>query len=190
MGGFPQDESKAFGVISWGAAAAALSCATKVIVKSPHEAMGIPTKEANAAGLKATKQVVNMLTDQQFLSIQDVNAECNIIKEEVRLIIDKTLELGAGDIAIGTVRAFEAGVIDVPFAPSMFNAGKILPARDDVGAVRLLECANLPFSNELKNFHRTKLEERGKRESRAVGFQMVIDDIYAIGRGHLVGRPQ
>jgi len=189
MGGFPQDESKAFGVISWGAAAAALSCATKVIVKSPHEAMGIPTKEANAAGLKATKQVVNMLTDQKLLSINDVDAESDVIKEEVRLIMDKTLELGAGDIARGTVRAFEAGIIDVPFAPSMFNAGKILPARDDAGAVRLLECANLPFSNELRNFHRAKLEERGKRENREVSFQMVIDDIYAIGRGHLVGRP-
>ena len=189
MGGFPQDESQAFGVISWGAAAAALSCATKVIVKSPHEAMGIPTKEANAAGLKATKQVVNMLTDQQLLSQQDVNAECNIILEETRLIMEKTIELGGGDIAVGTVRAFEAGVIDVPFAPSMYNAGKILPARDDVGAVRLLECANLPFSQELKNLHRAKLEERGKREGRDVSFQMVIDDIYAIGRGNLVGRP-
>ena len=56
MGGFPQDEAKAFGVISWGAAAAALAKATKVIVKTPHEAMGVPTKEANAAGLRATKE--------------------------------------------------------------------------------------------------------------------------------------
>ena len=189
MGGFPQDESKAFGVISWGAAAAALSNATKVIVKSPHEAMGIPTKEANAAGLKATKQIVNMLADQQLLSQQDVSAECDIIMEEVRLIMDKTLELGAGDIAIGTVRAFEAGIIDVPFAPSMYNAGKILPARDDNGAIRLLEWANIPLSEDLKNFHREKLEARGKREKRDVSFQMVIDDIYAIGRGQLVGRP-
>ncbi len=66
MGGFPQDESKAYAVISWGATAAALSGATKVIVKTPHEAMGIPTKEANASGLKATKQIVNMLKDQSL----------------------------------------------------------------------------------------------------------------------------
>ncbi|MDA8234769.1 MAG: methylaspartate mutase subunit E, partial [Clostridia bacterium] len=44
MGGFPQDESKAFGVIAWGAAAAALAKANKVIVKTPHEALGVPTK--------------------------------------------------------------------------------------------------------------------------------------------------
>ena len=45
MGGFPQDEAKAFGVISWGAAAAALAKATKVIVKTPHEAMYLQKRQ-------------------------------------------------------------------------------------------------------------------------------------------------
>ncbi|HNW36336.1 MAG TPA: methylaspartate mutase subunit E, partial [Candidatus Ozemobacteraceae bacterium] len=40
MGGFPEDESKAFAVICWGSTVAALSGATKVIVKTPHEARG------------------------------------------------------------------------------------------------------------------------------------------------------
>ncbi|MCL2406216.1 MAG: methylaspartate mutase subunit E [Defluviitaleaceae bacterium] len=189
MGGFPQDESKAFGVISWGAAAAVLSRATKVIVKTPHEAIGIPTKEANAAGLKATKQLMSMLRDQPLLDLASVDAECDIIQEEVRLIMAKTLELGGGDIAAGTVRAFEAGVLDVPFAPSKYSAGKIMPARDDVGAIRLLDCGNLPLSDELKNFHRGQLETRAKREGRTVDFRMVIDDVYAVSRGNLVGRP-
>ena len=64
MGGFPADEAKAFGVIAWGAACATLAKATKVIVKTPHEAAGVPTKEANAAGLRCTKQLTNMLLDQ------------------------------------------------------------------------------------------------------------------------------
>ncbi len=46
MGGFPADEPKAFGVISLGSTIAALAKATKVIVKTPHEAIGIPTKES------------------------------------------------------------------------------------------------------------------------------------------------
>ncbi|MCL2378096.1 MAG: methylaspartate mutase subunit E [Defluviitaleaceae bacterium] len=188
MGGFPQDESKAFGVISWGAAAAVLSRATKVIVKTPHEAIGIPTKEANAAGLKATKQLMSMLRDQPLLDLTSVDAECEIISEEVRLIMAKTLELGGGDIAQGTVRAFEAGVIDVPFAPSRYSAGKIMPARDNVGAIRLLDAGNLPLSPELKNFHRSQLETRARHENREVNFRMVIDDVYAVSRGNLVGR--
>jgi methylaspartate mutase epsilon subunit len=190
MGGFPQDEAKAFGVISWGAAVAALAGATKVIVKTPHEAMGVPTKEANAEGLKATKQLVTMLADQRMPLTHELENEMNIIIAETRSIVDKIFELGEGDAAVGAIRAFEAGVIDVPFAPSKYNAGEILPARDNYGAVRLLDCGNLPFSKEIIDFHREKIEERARYEKRNVSFQMVIDDIYAIGKGRLVGRPR
>ena len=190
MGGFPQDEAKAFGVISWGAAAAVLAKATKVIVKTPHEAMGVPTKEANAAGLRASKQLVSMLKDQDFRSIPAVVAESDIIMKEMRCILEKVEELGKGDFAVGTVAAFEAGVLDVPFAPSRYNAGKVMPARDNVGAVRFLETGNMPFTQDLIDFHRQKLEERARYEKRAVSFQMVIDDVYAIGKGFLVGRPK
>ncbi|NLX82179.1 MAG: methylaspartate mutase subunit E, partial [Proteiniphilum sp.] len=190
MGGFPQDEAQAFGVISWGAAAAVLAKATKVIVKTPHEAMGVPTKEANAAGLKATKQLVSMLKDQDFTTVPAVITESEIIIKEMHCILNKVEELGKGDYVIGAIAAFEAGVIDVPFAPSRFNAGKVMPARDNSGAVRMLDTGNLPLSKDLLDFHRQKLEERGKFEKRAVSFQMVIDDIYAIGKGFLVGRPK
>lgn len=190
MGGFPQDEAKAFGVISWGAAAAALAGATKVIVKTPHEALGVPTKEANAAGLRNTKQLVTMLRDQKMPLTHELEAEMNIISAETRSIIDKTMELGQGDMAAGAIRAFEAGVIDVPFAPSRYNAGKALPARDNNGAVRFLDHGNLPFNRDIIDFHRAKMQERARFEHRDVSFQMVIDDIYAIGKGRLVGRPR
>lgn len=190
MGGFPQDEAKAFSVISWGAAAAALAKATKVIVKTPHEALGIPTKEANAQGLRATKQLINMLSDQAFPATAEIDAEIAIIKAETRCILDKVFEMGDGDFAVGAVRAFAAGIIDVPFAPSKFNLNKILPARDNNGAVRLFEVGNLPFTQDIIDFHRAKIDERAKFEGRNASFQMVIDDIYAISHGRLVGRPR
>lgn len=190
MGGFPQDEAKAFGVISWGAAAAALAKATKVIVKTPHEALGIPTKEANAQGLRTTKQMINMLKDQSFPMTKELEIEINMIKAEARCILDKVFELGNGDYAVGTVRAFEAGVLDVPFAPSKFSLNKILPARDNNGAVRLFDVGNLPFTPDIVAFHKDKMNERAKAEGREASFQMVIDDIYAISKGNLVGRPR
>ena len=190
MGGFPQDEAKAFGVISWGAATAALGKATKVIVKTPHEALGIPTKEANAAGIRATKQVLSMLKDQTLPMTQELALEEQMIMAETRAILDRVLDLGSGDAAVGTVRAFQAGVIDVPFAPSRFNAGKILPARDTTGAVRMLDFGSIPFDESIKDFHRERIAERGRDEGRDPSFQMVIDDIYAIGKGMLVGRPR
>ncbi|MEZ7872221.1 MAG: methylaspartate mutase subunit E, partial [Eubacteriales bacterium] len=164
--------------------------ATKVIVKTPHEAMGVPTMEANAAGLRATSQLIHMLADQKMVDDSVLREEVDQIKREVRCIIEKTLELGEGDIAVGTVRAFQAGVIDVPFAPSRMNAGKIMPARDHYGAVRMLDCGNLPFTQDIKDFHREKIAQRAKFEGREVSFQMSIDDIYAISKSRLVGRPR
>ena len=189
MGGFPADEAKAFGVISLGSTIAALAKATKVIVKTPHEAIGIPTMEANAAGLRCTKQVVNMLSDQTFQN-EALELEKEIIRKETRLIVNKCLELGDGDIALGVCRGVKAGVVDVPFAPCRANAGLMLPARDNEGAVRILNFGNLPFSQDLKDFHIAKIEERAKAEHRKASFQMVIDDVYAIGKGYLVGRPR
>jgi methylaspartate mutase epsilon subunit len=176
-------------VICWGSAAAALANATKVIVKSPHEALGVPTWEANAAGLRATKQVIMMLRDQSIKDGEHLESEMSVIEEETRCILDRVLDLGEGDLAQGTVRAFEAGVIDVPFAPSRYNAGKIMPARDNEGAVRLLDTGKLPFNDRLKTFHRDRIAKRGEFENRGVSFQMVIDDIYAISKSRLVGRP-
>lgn len=190
MGGFPQDEAKSFGVIGVGAAVAALSGATKIITKTPHEAHGIPTKEANGQGIKATKQIINMLQGQTVPITKEVAAEQEIIGAETRCILEAVRAMGEGDWAKGTVRAFASGALDVPFAPSRYNTGRLLPARDNEGAVRLLDIGNLPFTDEIRDFHRQKLEERGRREGRQPSFQMVIDDIYAISKGMLVGRPQ
>ncbi len=190
MGGFPADESKAFGVISTGAAAAALAGATKVIVKTPHEAIGVPTKEANAAGIKATKVTLNLLKGQKMQMSKELETEIAIIKAETKCMIDKLFELGKGDLAIGTVKGFEMGIIDVPFAPSKYNYGKMLPARDNNGAVRYLKIGNIPFTKELIDFNMAKLEERAKFEGRTVGFQMTVDDIFAVSKGVLVGRPE
>lgn len=189
MGGFPADEAKAFGVISWGAAIAALGKATKVIVKTPHEAAGVPTKEANAQGLRTTKQLVNMLYDQAVVGPR-LEAEKAIIKAETRCILDRCLELGKGDIVVGAIAAINAGVIDIPFGPAKCNKGLMLPARDNTGAVRMLDTGNLPFTNDLKALHAEKMAERAASEGRDVSFQMVVDDVYAIGKGRLVGRPE
>ncbi|MDO5737666.1 MAG: methylaspartate mutase subunit E [Eubacteriales bacterium] len=188
MGGFPQDEAKAFAVISWGSVVAALSHATKVIVKTPHEAMGVPTKEANAEGLRCTKQIINMLGDQS-LDENSLEREKEIIRQETCTVVDACYKLGDGDIAIGTIRAVEAGVLDIPWAPSRFNRGRLLPARDNDGAVRVFSVGDVPFSQDLIDFHKQKMEERARYENREASFQMVIDDVYAISKGRLVGRP-
>ena len=189
MGSFPQNESKAFSVIALGSTLASLSKATKVIVKTPHEAIGVPTMEANAQGLLCTKQVLSMLKDQEFKT-KEVEVEKEIIKKETRCIVDKCFEMGEGDIALGVIRAFKGGVLDIPFAPSVHTLGKLLPARDNFGAIRILNPGKLPFTPEIIDFNNKKIEERAKFENREKSFQMVIDDVYAISKGTLIGRPK
>ena len=103
--------------------------------------------------------------------------------------MDKLFEFGLGDLAVGTVKGFEQGIIDIPFAPSKYNAGKMMPARDNNGAVRYLFTGNIPFTKDLLDFNRSKLEERAKFEKRIVSFKMTVDDIYAVSKGSLIGRP-
>jgi len=81
-------------------------------------------------------------------------------------------------------------VLDIPFAPSIYNAGKMMPARDNDGAIRYLDFGNVPLAQDIKDFNRNKLEERGMEENRQVSFKMTIDDVYAVSRGALIGRPE
>ncbi len=55
--------------------------------------------------------------------------------------------------------------------------------------MRLLGTGMLPLTERLKNSIGTR-SPRGVRRNRGVSFQMVIDDIYAISRSRLVGRPR
>lgn len=187
MGAFPYDENTAYGVIVLGAATASLGGAQQTIVKSPQEAMGVPTKEANAGGIKATKQAINMMACQKMAEDnKELKLEKTMIRKEVNAIINKVYELGDGDLAVGVANSFEAGVLDVPFAPSISNKGLAMPIRDDKGALRFLNHGCLPFDSEILDFHKEKISKREKLANKKADINMVIEDIYAIGKGYLV----
>ena len=187
MGGFPEDESEALALIAYASTVATLGGATKMITKTAHESFGVPTKEANAQGLKTSKLITNLLKDQKMPESEELKFEISQIKKEVDCLILAVVNAGKGDIAQGCVEAFKRGLIDIPFAPSELNNGKILPARDIEGKIRILEFGNLAFDDEIKEFHNNKLAERAKQQNREISFQMTVDDIYAVSLGNLVG---
>ncbi|MEE4279918.1 MAG: methylaspartate mutase subunit E [Halieaceae bacterium] len=189
MGGFPREEAEAYAVICQGAAAACMAGATKVIVKTPHEAEGVPTAAANRDGLRATRQTINMLAEQRKPQDHAIDLEAEMIKREVRAVLDAVFALGEGDIARGAVLAFETGVMDVPFAPARANPGVLMPVRDDHGALRVLDVGKVPLPDDVLAFHRERVAERASSEGRDADFRMVIDDVNAIADGRLVGRP-
>lgn len=188
MGGFPPDEARAYGVIGLGGVTAGIAQPDKIITKSPEEAIGVPTAEANAAGIRATRQTMEMIS-QQGVALDDVDEEQAFIEQSVRELMDAVYAAGDGDIAAGTVRAFESGQLDVPFSPSQAANGDVLPARDDDGRVRLLKFGNLAVSEGTAAVHKTRLDERAHSEQRSASFRMVADDVAAISDGRLIGRP-
>lgn len=182
MGDFPQDEPHAYALVCLGTTAAALGGATQVIVKSLHEAFGVPSKEANAATSRATKELLNMLRGQRLDEGPILRRELDMLRREVRMLLDRTLELGEGDLAQGTVRAFAAGIIDVPFSPSRWNAGRLMPVRDVSGAVRVLDPGNVPQPNDVAEFHREQLAIRGRRDKRPLDYSFVVEDVFSMSR--------
>ena len=188
MGGFPPDEARANGVIGLGGATAAIARPDKVITKSPQEFQGVPTKEANAAGLRTTRQLIDMMIEQD-VRLDGVERERELIEAATRDLIEAVEAAGDGDVAQGTITAFESGALDVPFAPSDSAQGAVLPARDDDGRVRIFEFGDLAVSDEIKEIHRNRLDARAETEGRDQSFRMVADDVDAISDGRLIGRP-
>lgn len=181
MAQFPQDEAQAAGVIALGAVIAAAAGATQIITKSVHEARGIPTPEVNAGGVRLTRYTLRTLGHWRLPSDHDLETEESMIAAEARAIVDRTLDLGDGDWALGAVRAVEAGVIDVPWSPSRFNAGRVLPGRDASGAVRYLAHGNVPVPRDVLRYHASKLTGV-RRGAPHLMSERLLDDLRAVSR--------
>ncbi len=182
MQAFPVDEPRAFAVIVLGGIIAALSGATQVITKSSHEAEGIPTKEANAEGVKATRMAIQLVRSNRFPESKEMLQEKKMIIQEARSILDKALEMGDGDPVLASLRSIQAGVLDIPWAPNQFVAGKVIPVRDASGAVRYLDHANLPFTPEILAYNLDKIREREQRDGKKVDYQAAIFDVTEVSK--------
>jgi methylaspartate mutase epsilon subunit len=188
-GQFPTDAAEAYAVLCLSVVANVIASAQIAHVKTIDEAIAIPTKESNAASLRAGKKVINILKDQKIqLDNRAIASEIEIMTMETRAIVEKVIELGDGDVAVGAVKAIESGILDNPFAATKYVAGKVLGVRDNEGAVRYLDCGNLPFSKEIVDFNKKKIAEREKAQGRKVDYESVINDLFSISQGSLVNR--
>lgn len=178
MGAWPHDEAQCAALISYGGTLAAISGAASVTTKSTHEAFGIPTPQANAEGLRMTRMAIYLARNIRLDGLPAFEQEKESICREVRPIVDKVLEMGDGDVAIGTVRAFEAGVLDIPWSPNRFVKGRILPARDADGCLRILEPGLMPFPGDVMAVHEERLRKRAERENIPYGPELAVSSVY------------
>jgi len=178
-GSFPTDEAEAYGLIALNTLVGALAKCQLIYVKSIEEGVGVPTAEGNAASVRATKYVVRVLADQIFgVSSDEVAFELELNLIEARAILDAVLDLGHGDAALGAVRAFQAGVLDVPFSPSRVARGDVLVVRDVQGAVRFLDPAGIPLPARALKMEADRLALRAHRIGRPVGYDELVADLH------------
>lgn len=185
MAAFPDAPERAEELIYHSAITAKLSGATRVIVKTPVEAYRIPTLEDNVGGIGLVMRGIAAAAGHTVDEAR-VLEESFIIRREVQSILDSVVMAGRGSIAEGIVTAFRNGYLDIPFAPSVYNRGEVITIRDVEGAIRIASFGGLQFDRELREFHRSKADERrraegGLKESQL--YLLVEQDVLQIPRG-------
>ncbi|HXR55273.1 MAG TPA: methylaspartate mutase subunit E [Casimicrobiaceae bacterium] len=178
MGAWPKDDAQAASLLSYGGTLAAIGGAVSVTTKSTHESEGIPTPQANAEGLRITRMAVYCARGIRLDGLPEYEAEKALIAREVHAIVDKVLEMGDGDAALGTVRAFSAGVLDVPWSPNRHVKSRVMPARDASGYIRILDPAGLPLPRDVLDIHRSGLEARAAKEGISCDRELAIRSVY------------
>ncbi len=186
----PQGMGGAFAYLNYTAMVAALAEAEAVFVRTIDEGAGVATRESHALSYESANWILNVVRTQRIkFEIEAVETEEKVTEVEVRAILDKVLELGDGDIVIGSIKGVEAGVIDSPFSPNINIKDKVLGVKDVTGACRYLEFGNLPIPDEIKDFHREKIAERERAEGRKLDYQVAVEDLWALSKGRIVGAP-
>jgi methylaspartate mutase epsilon subunit len=140
----------------------------------------------NIEGLLLNLAGISSAADRRVDNLR-IAEECAMIEREVWAIINGVVQCGKGNVASGIVKAFQEGVLDIPFAPSVHNRGEVMTARDCQGAVRYLRFGKLPFDKDLKAFHTDKMNDRRRQDGLLVEGKtdnaLVERDVLSIARG-------
>ena len=146
MGLFPSTVDGAQALLDESVRLASESGAERLIVKTALEAFRIPTIEENVEALERSAdlalQVRRMsMADGLYFDIYDSDSETYT---EARGLIEAVLELDA-DIDTALLKAFERGILDIPFClhPDNRNESRSLIAPD--GRLQWLDTGQMPL---------------------------------------------
>ncbi|EYF05461.1 amino acid kinase family protein [Chondromyces apiculatus] len=148
MGPFSSVRQTADATIFYGALTAHKGRATKLINKTYEEALGIPSVEANIAGIWMARAATSSLFELVSVPEDQVEEEVTAILTEAEEIVAPVL--GEADLPAAIVRAFADGRLDIPFSPSRHARSAVVPLRDPSGAIRYFQTGNLSFSEATK----------------------------------------
>jgi len=146
MGAFPVEPSLAWQLIAVSAAVSLLVGADKVVIKTPEEAIGIPSIESNAAAVRAVRYVLDMFPGASAVTNEVIEEERELIDSEVTQLMDHVLTQPSGSLVAAVHRCVLSGAIDVPFAPHEQNAGGLISDRGPDRRIRILSPGAVPLS--------------------------------------------
>jgi len=182
LGAWPPRAEEANAMIAWNAIIPIMCGATGVILKCQDEAFATPTKESMAMSVRIARHLITLMGTQKIPDNEALRLEEAMIEAEVRALMEKCLEAGDGDMAVGMCRGVEAGWIDTMLTPWKYNKGNVTVMRDAQGAVRYFNTGDIPLPPEVKEYHKAKLAERAKKEDRELSFDMVVQDLQFASR--------
>ena len=180
MGAWPHDDAQAAALVVYGGTVAAVGGAASVTTKTTHEAFGLPTPEINAEGLRMTRMAIYLARHIRLTGLAEFAFEKDLIKREVRPIVDHVLEMGDGDVAVGTVRAFAAGVMDIPWSPNRHVKSRVMPARDADGCLRIFDAGLMPFPKDVLDEHESRLRRRAARDGVPFSDELAVASVFEL----------
>ena len=188
MAAFPTKLEKASNLIVASSSTAALSKANKVMIKTPVESFKIPDRQDNAYALQLTQtgfdKAANLTIDHKI-----VTQEKKFLKKQVMAIMKYIEMIGNGSLSKGALIAFQNGILDIPFSPSIYNRNKLMTARDADGAIRFINPEHLPFDDETIEFHTNKIHQRKILERVTKTTSLLEQDLTRISKNEFLKWP-
>jgi methylaspartate mutase epsilon subunit len=177
LGDFPRELSRATAIVAWNTITLIMANVRSQTVKSTDEGVAIATPAGNRTALLCAKQLATIMGNYQMPRTEELLEEEEIQELEVRALIDKTLELGKGDVGLGMIKAVDAGVLDTMFSPWRYLKGNVSFVRDHSGAIRYLDHGGLPLPKKVVDYHKRKIQEKEKIKGSKADLNWIIENI-------------
>jgi glutamate mutase epsilon subunit len=145
MGQFPGTVAGANLLVHRSAELAVLGGADRIIVKTSAEAYRLPTVAENVESLRAVSATARRCAELPGAEQVDYAQ----MLQEVSALIGAVLQL-SDDIGTGLLKAFAAGLIDVPFCLHQDNRGETSSAIDDRGRLVWAATGNMPLTRRFR----------------------------------------
>lgn len=143
MGLFPETEGGTTALLRAAAGLAVRTGSERLIVKTSAEAFRIPTIDENIEALEScARTATGVRRSRGGADIADTG-----IYDEARTLVDAVLNLD-DDLGWAFIRAFQLGVLDVPYCLHPDNAGSSRSYLDDDGWLRWSETGGMPIAGD------------------------------------------